>query len=172
MQLERLADEDQRHDAIQVEGATEVISVRGLGGFILESAGGGSSDAIHEAVDQRTGFIFLGQTKGEATDRLGDIEGLDVVMMVILDGQALVNEGAGSFIEDFPDGITFASRAEGEKSKAGKGHTVVGAFADPDLGGNRPGDDLGDVLSVEVKFAGGTEVLPEGEGGVTGLIGP
>ena len=29
-----------------------------------------------------------------------------------------------------------------------------------------------DVLSVEVEFPGSTEVFPEGQGGVTGLIGP
>ena len=93
-------------------------------------------------------------------------------MMVVLDGEALVDEGTRGFIEDFPDRVTFAGGAKRQEAEAGKGHAIVRAFADADLGGNRPGDDLGDVLTVEVKFPGGTEVFPEGQGGVTGLIGP
>jgi hypothetical protein len=93
-------------------------------------------------------------------------------MMVVLDGEALVNEGTRGFIEDFPDWVTFAGWAKRKEAEAGKGHAIVRAFADADLGGNRPGDDLGYVLTVEVKFPGGTEVFPEGQGGVTGLIGP
>ena len=95
-----------------------------------------------------------------------------MVVMVALDGEAFVDEGAGGFIQDLPDGITLARRSEGEESEAGEGHAVVGTLADADLGGDRPGDDLGDVLAVEVKFPGGAEVFPEGEGGVSGLIGP
>ena len=93
-------------------------------------------------------------------------------MMVVLDGEALVDEGTRGFIEDFPDRVAFAGWAEGEESKAGERHAIVGAFADSDLGSYGPGDGLGDVLSVEVELAGGAEVLPEGEGGVSGLIGP
>ena len=172
VQLERLADEDQRDDAVQVEGAAEVLGVRGLGGFVLETARGSGGDAIHETVDQRTGLILLGQAEGEATDRLGDVEGLDVVVMVVLDGEAFVDQGTRGFVEDFPDRVTFAGRAEREEAEAGEGHAIVGAFADADLGGDRPGDDLGDVLPVEVELPGGAEIFPEGEGGVAGLIGP
>jgi hypothetical protein len=105
VQLEGLTDEDQRDDAIEIEGAAEVLGVRGLGGFVVETAGGGRGDAVHEAVDEGAGLVLLGQAEGEAAHGLGDVESLDVVVMVMLDGQTLVDQGARRFVEGSQTGL-------------------------------------------------------------------
>jgi len=95
---------------------------------------------------------------------------LDVVVMVVLDGEPLVDEGPGGFVEYFPDRIALTRGAEGEETEAGEGHSIVGTFADAYLGRDGPGDDFSDILTVEVELAGSTEVLAESKGGMAGFV--
>src|SRR4051794_22637677 len=86
VQLQGRADEDKAHHAIEVEITTETG-----GRVVKETARAGLFDALDQALNQPGGFVFLGETKTETCDGLGDIERLPMVVVVTAMEELFIN---------------------------------------------------------------------------------
>jgi hypothetical protein len=127
-------------------------------------------DAIDHALDEARGFVFLGETEGETSDRFGDVEGLPVVVVVRAVEELLVDALAGFLDEAFPNGIALFGRAEAKKGERGVREAVFGGGLRKHLGRDAARSEVDDVVAFEGSFAGAAVVFTEGVGDVAGLV--
>ena len=166
MELERGADEDKVHHAVEVEIAAEA------GGGVVEEPGrAGGRDALNHALDEARGLVLLGEAEAEAGDGLGDVERLPVVVVVAAVEELLVDALAGLLDEPLPDGVALLGGAEGEEAEGGVGQAVFGGGLGEHLRRDAAGGEVDQVEALEGAFARGPVKFAEGEGDVAGLVG-
>jgi hypothetical protein len=141
VELEGLAHEDQTHDSINIKNAPNT----NLGSVINKPVGAGFLDSRDEAVDDFPGLVLFGEPHGISGDRLGDIEGLKVAVVVGAREQTLVEVFAGGIQQSFPDGIAFLGGAKGEQAKGGVAKPVFVGFIGEGLGGDRAGRQVDQI---------------------------
>ena len=100
MELERLSDEDERHDSVKVEGAPESLRI-----VIKKVRRTGLLDSFEESFDQAAGLVLLGEAEAEAGDCFRDVKDLPVVVVITAVEQEFVEPLPGLVDQPLPDGI-------------------------------------------------------------------
>ena len=166
VELQGGADEHEGHHAVEIEIAAEA------GGGVVEEAGrAGLVDAVDHALDQAGGFVLLRQAEAEARDRLGDVEGLPVIVVVAAVQELLVDALAGLFDEALPDGVALLGRAEGEEAEGGVGEAVFRGGLGEHLRGDAARREIDEIVAAQRGLAGGAIEFSKREGDVAGFVG-
>ncbi len=147
VQLQGLTNEYEAHDAVDVECATQLGAT--AAGIVHVTTGGVTFDALDEAVDQAAGFILLGEAEAEASDCLGDVEALKVVLVVTALEQLLVELLASGVQQTLPDGIAFFGRTKGEQAQRRVGEPVLKLLFSEGLCGDGSRGEVDQVEAVE-----------------------
>jgi len=166
VQLQRGADEDERHQTVEVEVAAEAG-----GGVVEEAVGAGLLDALDHALDEARGLVLLGKAEAVAGDGLGDVECLPVVVVIAAVEQLLVDALLGFLDEAFPDGVALLGRAEAEEAERGVGEAVFRGGLGKHLRGDTAGRQIDEVVALEGGLASGTIIIAEGIGDVARFVG-
>ena len=167
MELERGADEDEAHHAVEIEVAAEA----GGGGVVEEAGGAGGGHALDHALDEARGFVFFGKTERETGDGFGDVEGLPMVVVVGAVEEGFIDAFAGLVHEAFPDGVALFGRTEAEEPEGGVGEAIFSRRLGEHLRGDAARGEVDDVVAFEGGRAGRAVIFAEGECDVAGFIG-
>jgi hypothetical protein len=121
VELQRRADEDEGHHPVEVEVAAQPVD------RVVEEAGRARLvDPVDHALDQPRGLVLLRQAEAEAGDRLGDVEGLPVVVVVAAVEQLLVDALLRLLDQALPDRVALLRGPEAEEAERGVGQAVLG----------------------------------------------
>ncbi len=166
VKLEGLASEDESHHAVEREGSADAF----VADVVEIAVGAGFFDAGEEALDEATGFVLLGKSKGEAANSLGDVERLPVVVVVAAVEQETVEVFACLVYKAFPHGIAFLGWSEGEQCERGVCESVFLWRITEGLRCDAARGEVDEILAVKLGFSSGAVEFANSERGMAGLV--
>lgn len=164
VQLQRLADENERHYPVDVEHAVD--SERRLVVKILSARG--LLNAFEKFVYELAGFVLFAQPHAEPRDGFGYVENLQMVFVVAAREKPFVEIFARLLRKLFPYEVPVFRRAERKQAERRVREAVLGVLFIVRLGGYAGGGEVDNIVAVYFRKTRGPVELPERHRGVPG----